>query len=151
VRVGDTAAAFTLTNQHGEAVSIGQFAGVKNVALVFFPYAFSGVCTSELAELSESLDEISRTGTELLAVSCDHMFSLRAYADRDRYRFSLLSDFWPHGAVAGAYAAFDDERGCPRRSTVVVDRAGIVCWRADSGFSQARSLGDLREFLYGLE
>jgi peroxiredoxin len=75
------------------------------------------------------------------------MFSLRAFADRDGYEFSLLSDFWPHGAVAATYGLFDEGRGCARRSTVIVDRSGVVRWQVDSAMSQARSHDDYRRIL----
>ncbi len=148
--VDEPAPDFALTNQHGETVTLSQFRGAKNVVLVFYPFAFSGVCTGELRELRDRYEELSDDTTELLALACDHMFSLRAFADRDGYEFSLLSDFWPHGAVAQAYGVFDESMGCARRTTVIVDRRGIVRWRVDNDISMSRSVDDYRQILSGM-
>ncbi len=113
--VGAAAPDFTLGNQHGESVTLSAFRGSKVVVVVFYPFAFSSVCTGELHGLRDSLADFSGDTTELLAISCDPVYSLRAYADRDGYEFSLLSDFWPHGEVARAYGGFDSSRGCARR------------------------------------
>ena len=148
--IGQRAPDFTLVNQHGEPVSLSQFTGVKKLVMVFFPFAFSGVCTGELEELRDQLADVADETTELLAISCDHMFSLRAFADRDGYEFSLLSDFWPHGAVSAAYGVFDATRGCPGRATVIVDRAGVVRWRVDNDISVARRIDDYRRIVNAL-
>jgi peroxiredoxin len=151
ISVGSAAPDFSLRNQHGTPVALSEFAGVKDVVLVFYPFAFSGVCTSELEEIRERLTEIIDERTELLAVSCDHRYSLRAYAERDGYEFSLLSDFWPHGEVSRAYGVFDEAAGCAGRSTVIVDRDGVVRWTVHLEIGEARDferylrvLADLR-------
>jgi peroxiredoxin len=144
IAVGLAAPDFTLRNQHGAPVTLSEFKGVKDVVIVFYPFAFSGVCTGELAELRDGIDQIVDEHTEVLAISCDHRYSLRAYADRDGYEFSLLSDFWPHGGVSRAYDAFDERLGCSARVTVVVDRAGTVRWTAHREIEQAR---DFDEYL----
>ncbi len=79
------------------------------MVVVFFPFAFSGICTGELGEMREP--RRLRADAEVLAISCDHFFSNRAFADRDGYEFSILSDFWPHGDVARAYGTFNDGAG----------------------------------------
>jgi peroxiredoxin len=151
IAVGLAAPDFELRNQHGAPVALSSFRGHKDIVVVFYPFAFSGVCTSELAEIRDRMDQIVDERTELLAISCDHRYSLRAYAERDRYEFSLLSDFWPHGAVSRAYGAFDESLGCSARVTVVVDRSGTVAWTVERDIGDARDLdeyarvlGDLR-------
>jgi peroxiredoxin len=138
VDIGAPAPLFTLQNQHGESVSLEDFRGRKDVVLVFYPFAFSGVCTGELRQLRDEFTDLAGETTELLAISCDPIYSLRAYADRDGYEFSLLSDFWPHGQVARAYDTFNSERGCAFRLTVVVDRDGIVRWQVQNSMAPAR-------------
>jgi peroxiredoxin len=145
--IGQSAPDFTLANQHGQRVSLSDFEGRKAVVLVFYPFAFSGVCTGELHELRDHLGDFSDERTELLAVSCDHMFSLRAYAERDGYEFSLLSDFWPHGEVARRYGIFDERAGCASRGTFVIDDRGVLQWQVTSEMGTARDLGDYREAL----
>jgi mycoredoxin-dependent peroxiredoxin len=77
---------------------------------------------------------------QLLAVSCDPMFSLRAFAEQGGLDFPLLSDFWPHGEVAKAYGVFDADRGCAKRSTFIVDRDGLLRWSVHNAMGDARDL-----------
>ncbi|MDX6319691.1 MAG: mycoredoxin-dependent peroxiredoxin [Nocardioidaceae bacterium] len=144
VDIGAPAPDFTLPNQHGESVSLETFRGRKDVVLVFYPFAFSGVCTGELRQLRDDFADLSGETTELLAISCDPLYSLRAYADRDGYEFSLLSDFWPHGEVTRAYNTFNSERGCAFRLTVVVDRERIVRWQVENSMGAARDPAEYR-------
>jgi peroxiredoxin len=146
--LGGPAPDFTLRDQFGQDVTLSSYRGRKAVAILFYPYAFSGVCTGEMAGIRDRLDEFMTFDTEVLGVSCDPMFALRAFADQDGLNFPLLSDFWPHGEVARAYDVLDEERGCPRRSSYVVDRDGMVRWAVHNTTSQAR---DLDEHLRQLE
>jgi mycoredoxin-dependent peroxiredoxin len=147
VEIGAEAPDFRLRNQHGEPVTLTQFRGRANVVLVFYPYAFSGVCTGELTELRDQFTDASDGRTALLAVSCDAMFSLRAFSERDGLAFPLLSDFWPHGEVARAYGVFNQRLGCANRTTFIVDRAGVLHWRVDNDMPRARNLDDYRKVL----
>ena len=108
--------------------------------LVFYPYAFSGICSSELGRLQAGLGELDRTGTRLLAVSVDTIFALRTFADQLGLQFPLLSDFWPHGAVAQAYGVFDAERGCAIRGSFLLDPDGIVRWSVRNAIGEARDI-----------
>lgn len=127
--VGATAPDFALRDQHGATVRLGDLRGgsAGPVVVVFFPFAFSGVCTGELQDLRDRWPALA-PGVPLVALSCDPMQALRAYADAERIDFPLLSDFWPHGAVADAFGVLDPDKGCPRRSTFVVSRDGRVVW-----------------------
>jgi peroxiredoxin len=138
---GSEAPDFELRDQHGTPVRLSSFRGTRNVVLVFYPYAFSRVCTGELTALRDAWPAFDRDDRALLAVSCDAMFSLRAFAEADALPFPLLSDFWPHGAVAAAYGVLDADRGCPRRSTFVVDREGRVAWSVHHEMAESRELG----------
>lgn len=126
IAVGQEAPDFTLTNQHGETVRLADFRGQKNVVLIFYPWAFTGPCTGELCEIRDRLASFDNDDTVTLAVSCDAKFSLRVFAEREGYTFSLLSDAWPHGATAQAYGVFNDEVGAAVRGTFVIDKAGVV-------------------------
>ena len=148
LHTGDLAPDFTLRDQHGRRHSLGALRGERAAVLVFFPFAFSGVCTGELRELRDDARRIADAGAELLGISCDPMFSLRVFADRDGLEFPLLSDFWPHGEVASAYGAFDVDHGCPTRSTFVVDQDGLVRWSVENPMGEARSID---EYVHALE
>ncbi len=127
VGVGDRAPDFTLDDTHGTPVRLGALRGAP-VLVVFVPFAFSGRCTQELCELRDSLTELEAAGARLLVVSCDATFSLRAWAEQERYTFALLSDFWPHGEVARAYGVFDEAHGLALRGSFLVDADGVVRW-----------------------
>jgi mycoredoxin-dependent peroxiredoxin len=148
--VGTPAPDFTLRDQFGQNVTLSSFAGHKAVALLFFPWAFSHVCTNELADVRDRLDEWLTFDTEVLAISTDPTYSLRVFADTDGLNFPLLSDFWPHGAIAAAYGVFDPELGVARRSSFVIDRAGIVRWSVHNLMPDGRDLEEHLAHLHHL-
>jgi len=150
VDVGQPAPDFALRNQHGQTVSLADFRGRKNVVVLFYPWAFSGVCTGELVEIRDHVGDLQNDTSELLAISCDPMYSLRAFAERDGLEFSLLSDFWPHGDVARQYGIFNQEIGISGRSTFIVDREGIVRWQVSNAIGEARDLDAYRKALTDL-
>jgi peroxiredoxin len=141
LRIGDPAPDFALRDQHGRRTTLGALRG-RPVVVVFYPFAFSGVCTGELRELRDHGSRLTDAGAALLGVSCDPMFALRAFADQDGLELPLLSDFWPHGEVARAYGVFDDDHGCPTRSTFVVDGQGVLRWAVHNPMGEARSLDE---------
>jgi len=132
LELGSTAPDFTLRDQFGQDVRLSSYRDDKAVAIVFYPYAFSGICTGEMAGLRDRLAELMTFGSEILAISCDPVYSLRAFADADGLNFPLLSDFWPHGEVSRAYGVFKEDRGAPRRSSYIVDKDGVVRWSVHS-------------------
>jgi peroxiredoxin len=138
--VGAPAPDFRLRDQFGQDVALSDFRGRKSVAIVFFPWAFSNVCTSEMAGIRDRLDEFLTFDTEVLAISTDPTYSLRVFADTDGLNFPLLSDFWPHGAVASAYGVFDPVRGVARRSSFVIDPSGHVTWAVHNELGDGRDL-----------
>ncbi len=99
--VGEAAPDFELLNQFGEPVRLSDLRG-RNVVLVFFPFAFSGICTGELCEIRDNLALFEDADAVVLGISVDSKFAQRAYAEKEGYAFDLLADFWPHGAVAEA-------------------------------------------------
>ena len=140
--LGGPAPDFTLRDQFGQDVTLSSFLGKKAVALIFYPYAFSGVCTGEMAGIRSRLAEFMTFDSEVLAISCDPMFSLRAFADADGLNFPLLSDFWPHGEVCRAYDVFNERSGSPRRSSYVIDKQGILRWAVHHANPDGRDLDE---------
>ena len=147
VEVGDMAPDFELKDQHGTPVRLSELRGEKNVVLVFYPLAFSGVCTGELCEMRDSFPEAGRDDVELLTVSVDSVYAHRAWADQEGYEFGLLSDFWPHGGAATAYGVFDAERGLATRGTFIIDKSGVVRWKVVNAIPQARDLAEYQKAL----
>ena len=135
---------FELPNQFGEHVRLSDFAGKSPVALVFFPLAFSSTCTTELCALRDNLSLFKEHGVELLGISVDSKATLRAFADQEGYDFTLLADFWPHGAVAKEYGVFIEEKGFATRATFVIDTKGIIRAGFKTAPGEARSLDEYR-------
>jgi mycoredoxin-dependent peroxiredoxin len=135
---------FELPNQFGEHIRLSEFAGKKPVALVFFPLAFSSTCTSELCALRDNLTLFKQNGVELIGISVDSKATLRAWAEQEGYDFTLLADFWPHGAVAKEYGVFLEEKGFANRATFVIDTRGIIRASFITAPGQPRSVEDYR-------
>lgn len=159
VEVGDAAPDFELKDQHGTPARLSGLRG-QNVVLVFYPLAFSGVCHSEMCAIRDELSDLvsgkagdeagDKGDTRVLAVSVDSTFTHRAWSDQEGYEFSLLSDFWPHGAVAKAYGVFDENLGVATRGTFIIDKAGIVRWKVVNAIPEARDTGEYRKVLADL-
>jgi peroxiredoxin len=142
VTIGDHAPDFELPNQFGQRVRLSNFAGERPVVLVFFPLAFSGVCTDELTELARNRNVFDQHRAALLAVSVDSVASLRAFSEAGGFEFDVLADFWPHGAVAERYGVFLPDHGYAGRSTFVIDSAGVIRSVFSSEPGRARSFED---------
>lgn len=144
--LGSSAPDFELPDQHGIPVRLSALRG-HAVVLVFFPFAFTTGCTSELRALQDELLPTVNAGTQVLAVSCDSMFALRTFGDTEGLGFPLLSDYWPHGAVARSYGVLDDDRGAALRGTFVIDSAGTVRWTVVNSMADTRDVARYRRAL----
>ena len=144
LELGGPAPDFTLRDQFGQDVTLSSYRGKKAVAILFYPFAFSGVCTGEMAGVRDRLDEFLTFETEVLAISCDPIYSLRAFADADGLNFPLLSDFWPHGEVARAYGVFDEARAARGARRTSSTRTGMVRWAVHNAMPEGRDLDDRR-------
>jgi mycoredoxin-dependent peroxiredoxin len=150
VEVGEQAPDFELKDQHGTPVRLSGFRGEKNVVLVFYPLAFSGVCTGEMCALRDDFPEVNRDDVELLAVSVDSAHVIRTWADQQHFGFRLLADFWPHGGVAKLYGVFDENVGFARRGTFIIDKTGVVRWSVVNPIPQARDIAEYQKVLADL-
>lgn len=139
LEAGSIAPNFTLKDYNKQDVTLSSFAGDKPVLLVFYPFAFSGVCQSELCQLRDELSDYDGKGVQVLGVSVDTPFSLKEWAQQQGYQFPLLSDFWPHGAVAQSYGVFNEDAGMANRGTFLIDTDGVV------RFSEINQPGDARD------
>lgn len=142
---------FQLVNQYGQTIQLSDFRGEKSVALVFFPLAFSGTCTSELCELRDNLSLFEGSGVELIGISVDSRYTLRAWGEREGYHFNLVADFWPHGAVAKEYGVFLERKGYANRATFLIDTNGIIRASFITAPGEARSLAAYRAALDELQ
>lgn len=148
--IGDTAPDFTLNDQTRTPVTLSDLRGKKHVLIVFYPLAFSGVCTGELCTLRDSIDSFRSDDVETLAISVDSSAATAAWAAQEGYEFPLLSDFWPHGAVADQYGVFDGEKGLAMRGTFLVDKDGVIRFAEVNAIPDARDQQRWRQALVEL-
>jgi peroxiredoxin len=137
--VGTPAPDFTLRDQNQQPVSLHDFRDVKNVLLVFFPLAFTGVCQGELDEIRDHLPDYENDGTQTLAISVGPPPTHKVWSAESGFMFPILSDFWPHGAVSQAYGVFNKDAGFSNRGTFVIDRSGIT------RFAEMKQPGEARD------
>ena len=138
ISIGDVAPEFSLPDQDRQVVSLADLRGTP-VLLVFYPFAFSGICTGELCQLRDELAAYTDAGVRVLAISTDPAPALKAWRAQEGFDFPLLSDFWPHGTVAQAYGVFHDKAGMAVRGTFLVDAGGRIA------FTEVNGPGDVRE------
>ena len=130
---------FTLKDQHGQPVTLSSYRGAKDVLLVFFPLAFTGICQGELDEIRDHLGDYVNDETQTLAISVGPPPTHKVWATQSGFTFPVLSDFWPHGEVAQAYGVFNEDSGFANRGTFLVDRSGVV------RFAECKQPGEPRD------
>jgi peroxiredoxin len=125
--VGSKAPDFTLTNQDRQPVTLSEQRG-KPVVLAFFPAAFSSVCQKELCTFRDSMSRLNQTHAQVYGVSVDTFFTLKAFADQQKFNFPLLSDF--NKQVIRDYGVYNEDmiglKGIAKRAVFVIDKEGTV-------------------------
>ena len=139
IEVGQEAPDFTLKDQNNEEFTLSSYRGKQAVLIVFYPLAFTGICTGELCAVRDDIGAFQNDDVQVVSISVDSVYSHKIFSEREGYEFPLLSDFWPHGAVAQAYGAFNAEVGFANRGTFLVDKDGIV------RFAELNSPGEGRD------
>jgi peroxiredoxin (alkyl hydroperoxide reductase subunit C) len=137
--VGAAAPDFTLRDQNQQRVTLSSYRGAKNVLLVFFPLAFTGICQGELDQLRDHLPEFDNDDSVALAISVGPPPTHKIWSIESGFTFPVLSDFWPHGEVSAAYGVFNADAGYPNRGTFVIDRSGII------RFAEMKEPGESRD------
>ena len=134
---GTPAPQFRLAGADGDPFTREHLLG-RTTVLVFYPFAFSPVCTDQLQVYDEVRDDLAAHGATLYGVSCDHSYSQAAFRERLGVQIAQLSDFEPKGAASRAFGAYYAARGCSARALVIVGPDGVVRWSY-----RAPSLGEL--------
>ncbi|WP_342452993.1 peroxiredoxin [Demequina sp. B12] len=143
-QIGDVAPDLALVDQNGRRTSISDFRG-QPLLLVFVPFAFSDTCTNELIDLRDEAPLVDDRDVAVAVVSCDSLFTLKAWGEVHTYDAPLLSDFWPHGEAARAYGVFNEDKGLAGRGSFLIDAQGVLRWSVVSPMGQARDVDDYRE------
>jgi peroxiredoxin len=147
IKVGDEAPDFTLKDQNNEEFTLSAHRGKQAVLIVFYPLAFTGICTGELCVVRDDLSTFENDDVLTVSISVDSVYSHKIFAEREGYEFPLLSDFWPHGAVARSYGVFHEKVGAALRGSFLIDRGGVVRWSVVNGIGEARDLAGYRAAL----
>ena len=153
VQAGQDAPDFTLKNTDMQEVTLSSLRGQKNVVLLFVPFAFTGVCTTELCSVRDTLNNYASLNAEVFGISVDSPFAQKQWKDKEHLNFTLLSDF--NREACRAYGAYYDNllglQGVAKRAAFVIDKAGKVQYA--EVLDNARNLPNfdrLRETLQGL-
>ena len=148
IAVGQAAPDFVLQNQEKKEVKLSDFAGKKNVVLMFYPLDWSPVCTNEHACMVNDMKSFDTLDAEVLGVSVDSTWSHKAYAEKMGIKYSLLADFQPRGEMSDKYGAYLPDKGITGRHIVIVGKDGKVAWRKDYGIP---NVPDLKEVAAALQ
>jgi peroxiredoxin len=146
VEVGDQAPDFTLRDENGEELTLSSLRG-RNIVLMFYPAAFSRICTSELQDVTGAAEKYQAAGAEVVAVSVDSPFTLKAFKRYENLQARLASDFHPKGAVAQKYGAYIEEAGVATRATFVIDKDGKIVRKIVNHPGEARNQEEYLEAL----
>ena len=125
LKVGDIAPDFTLKTEKGETWHLADLLGKENVVLAFVPFAFSGVCSAQLPSYEASLNRFKDSNAEVVSISMDSTYALKAWEKSMHTSFPLLSDFYPQGKVVDAYGV-RHPAGMPERALFVIDKEGVI-------------------------
>jgi peroxiredoxin len=128
IAVGQPAPDFTLKDQSQKDIRLSDFAGKRNVVLVFYPLDFSPLCTNEHACFVNDLKQFESLNAQVLGLSVDSVWTHQAFAEKMGITYPLLADFHPKGAVAEMFGAYAPERGAAGRAVAIVDKAGKIAW-----------------------
>ncbi len=143
MEIGQSAPGFTLYDTDKKKVSLSDFKG-KNVLLLFYPQAFTGVCTKELCAVRDDISRYSNVNAQVIGISVDSVFTLAKYKEEQQYNFPLLSDF--NKDVSALYDTLYtdwilDMKGVSKRSAFIVDKAGNIRYA-----EVLESAGDMPDF-----
>jgi len=137
---GTPAPPFELRDQDKNVVSLDDLKGSKSL-IVFIPFPFTGNCEAELCTIRDNLADLNDVDAKVVAITCHAVATNAAWSSQNGFGFPVLSDFWPHGAIASAYDNFNDTLGCAMRTTYVLDAEGII-----RDVILVETLGERREF-----
>jgi peroxiredoxin len=128
IAVGQTAPDFVLKDQSQKEVKLADFAGKRNVVLMFYPLDFSPICTNEHACFVNDLKQFEKLDAQVLGLSVDSVWAHKAFAEKMGIHYPLLADFHPRGAVADKFGMYLSEKGITGRAIAIINKAGKIAW-----------------------
>ena len=128
IAVGQPAPDFTLKDQSQKEIKLSDFAGERNVVLIFYPLDFSPICTNEHACFVNDLKQFESLDAQVLGLSVDSVWAHKAFAEKMGITYPLLADFNPRGAVADKFGVYLAEKGITGRAIAIINKAGKIAW-----------------------
>jgi peroxiredoxin len=151
IAVDQTAPQFTLQDQNQKDISLSDFAGQRNVILIFYPLDFSPLCTNEHACFVRELNQFENLDAQVLGVSVDSVWTHKAFADQMGITYPLLADFHPKGAVAEKFGIYIPERGVAGRAIAIVNKAGKIAWFKSYAYPALPELAEVASALAAVD
>ncbi len=148
--IGAPAPDFTVPDHDGNPFTLSSLVGDRAALLVFYPVAFSRICGGEMCAIRDELADFQNDAVQVLGVSCDSFFALKAWRAAEGFTFPFLSDFWPHGAVARQYGIFNEQYGEAERGSFLIDSSGVLRWSVVTAMDQARDIDAYRAAIAAL-
>lgn len=151
IAVGQPAPDFALKDQDQKEIKLSEFAGKRNVVLIFYPLDFSPICTNEHACFVNDLKRFETLDAQVLGLSVDSVWTHKAFAKKMGIRYPLLADFHPKGAVAEKFGVYLPERGITGRAIAVINKAGKVAWFKNYDFPVVPDVNEIEQALAGVK
>lgn len=151
IAVGQVAPDFTLQNQDKKDVKLSDFAGKKNVVLIWYPLDWSPVCTNEHACVVNEMKAFETLDAEILGISVDSTWSHKAYAEKMHITYSLLADFQPRGAASEKYGVFLADKGITGRAIAIINKEGKIAWFKNYDIPVVPDINEVAAALQGVK
>jgi peroxiredoxin len=151
IAVGQTAPEFTLKDQSQKEVKLSDFAGKRNVVLMFYPLDFSPICTNEHACFVNDLKQFEKLDAQVLGLSVDSVWAHKAFAEKMGIGYPLLADFHPRGAVADKFGVYLADKGITGRAIAIINKAGKIAWFKNYDIPVVPDMKEVAQALAGVK
>jgi len=151
IAVGQPAPDFSLKDQNQKEVKLSDFAGKRNVVLIFYPLDFSPICTNEHACFVNDMKQFEKLEAQVLGLSVDSVWAHKAFAEKMGITYPLLADFHPKGAVADKFGMYLGEKGITGRAIAIIDKAGKVAWLKNYDIPVVPDMKEVAQALTGVK
>jgi mycoredoxin-dependent peroxiredoxin len=151
IAVGQSAPDFTLKDQNQKEVKLSDFAGKRNVVLMFYPLDFSPVCTNEHTCAVNDLKQFENLNAQVLGLSVDSAWAHKAFAEKMGITYPLLADFHPKGAVADKFGMYLSEKGITGRAIAIIDKGGKIAWFKNYDIPVVPDMKEVEKALEGVK
>jgi peroxiredoxin len=151
ITVGQTAPEFTLKDQSQKEIKLSDYAGKRNVVLIFYPLDFSPTCTTEHACFVNDLKQFEALDAQVLGLSVDSAWAHKAFAEKMRITYPLLADFQPRGEVGDKYGVYHADKGITGRAIAIINKAGKIAWFKNYDFGVVPDMKEVGQALAAIK